>query len=84
MVISSAMILVRALTLLLLGRSDKKLLIAYISLDLGFYLLLKIIRQDFYHWFPFNSGVEIPLSILARVIMKVITDFTSMGKFDVA
>ena len=79
-VFSSAMILVRALILLLLGRLYKTLLVGYVCLDLGFYLFVKIVRDDFYYWLPLSGAAEITISVLARVIVKLLADFTCIGE----
>jgi hypothetical protein len=44
-------------------------------------MLVKILRGDFWHWLPVGGNAEIVSSILLRVVMKIITDFTSMVQF---
>ena len=57
------------------------LCIAPLGADLCFFLLYKIIRGDFYYWVPDHGCLEeIYVSLFARVVVKVITDFTSNGE----
>jgi hypothetical protein len=53
----------------------------YIGADLGLYMLVKILRGDFWYWLPFGGNTEIFSSIIARVIVKIILDFTSIAHF---
>jgi hypothetical protein len=40
--------------------------------------MVKIFRGDFWYWIPVGGHSEIVMSITARVIVKVVTDFTSI------
>jgi hypothetical protein len=56
--------------------------ILYIGADLGLYILVKILRGDFWYWIPFGGNlIEIANSIFCRVIVKIIIDFTSIAQF---
>jgi hypothetical protein len=44
-------------------------------------MLVKILRGDFWYFLPLGGNVEIVSSILMRVIVKVIVDFTSIVQF---
>ena len=52
----------------------------YMLVDLGLYLFYKIIRADFYYWMPIEGCLEICGSLLARIMVKVVADFTSLGE----
>ena len=83
MSISALMLLTRALVIALLALASWNGTAAkiYIAADLCLYLLYKIIRGDFYYWVQCNGCLEeICVSIFGRVIVKVITDFTSNGE----
>eukprot|EP00520_Triparma_pacifica_P012038 CAMPEP_0118647904 /NCGR_PEP_ID=MMETSP0785-20121206/8861_1 /TAXON_ID=91992 /ORGANISM="Bolidomonas pacifica, Strain CCMP 1866" /LENGTH=65 /DNA_ID=CAMNT_0006540041 /DNA_START=1 /DNA_END=195 /DNA_ORIENTATION=+ len=55
--------------------------LAYIGLDLGLYLAVKMLRGDFWYWVPLGGKAEIVSSIVARVLVKIVTDFTSIVQF---
>jgi hypothetical protein len=44
-------------------------------------MLVKILRGDFWYWLPSGVNMEIVTSILFRVIVKIIVDFTSIAQF---
>jgi hypothetical protein len=43
--------------------------------------LLKVLRGDFWYWIRLGGNAEILVSIVARVLVKVVTDFTSIVHF---
>jgi hypothetical protein len=53
----------------------------YVGGDLGLYILVKILRGDFWYWMPLGGNIEIMSSIVMRVIVKTIVDFTSIVHF---
>jgi hypothetical protein len=53
----------------------------YVGADLGLYLLVKVLRGDFWYWIPAGGNVEIVSSIVGRLLVKVVTDFTSIVQF---
>ena len=77
LLLSSAMLLVRTLILVLLGLASRSAAFLYIGIDMGLYLTYKVLRSDFYYWMPLEGSLEIIASLLCRIIVKVITDFTS-------
>jgi hypothetical protein len=76
--LSAGMLLMRCTTIVLLGLIGGKWAFLYIGFDLGLYILVKILRGDFWYWMPLGGKIEILNSILFRVIVKIIVDFTSM------
>ena len=80
LLLSSVMLLARALVLVLLGLVSQGIALLYIGLDVGLYLIVKILRDDFYYWAPVNGLLGLFLSFLCRVIGKVIIDFTNSGE----
>jgi hypothetical protein len=44
--------------------------------DLGLYLAVKIGRKDFSYWMPLDGLLEHLVSLLMRIVAKMITDFT--------
>ena len=49
---------------------------------MGLYLTVKILRGDFIYWLPFESyAISLVFSLLSRMLIKTITDFTSIVQF---
>ena len=79
---TSGMLLIRCMTIVLLSLSGKKFVFAYLIADLGIYLLVKILRGDFWYWLPVGGAwSEFFTSICFRIAVKIITDFTSIAQF---
>jgi hypothetical protein len=81
LLLSAGMLLIRCTTIVLLGLIGGSWAFLYIGADLGLYLLVKILRGDFWYWIPLGSNLEIVNSIFCRVLAKIIVDFTSMVQF---
>jgi hypothetical protein len=78
---SAALLVIRCTTIVILGLMGKKWVFIYIGSDLGFYIVVKLLRGDFWYWIPAGHNFEIPVSIFARVLVKIVTDFTSVVHF---
>jgi hypothetical protein len=78
---SAGMLLIRCTTIVLLGLMGSSWAFLYIGADLVLYMLVKILRGDFWYWIPFGGNGEIVSSILLRVLVKIIVDFTSIVQF---
>jgi hypothetical protein len=78
---TAGMLLIRCTTIVLLGLIGGSWALLYIGADLGLYLLIKILRGDFWYWMSLGGNIEIVSSILMRVCMKIIVDFTSIAQF---
>jgi hypothetical protein len=81
MLFSAGMLVTRCMTIVVLGLLGGKWVSLYVGADLGLYLLLKVLRGDFWYWMPFGGNAEIVSSIVTRVLFKVVTDFTSIVQF---
>ena len=66
---------------LLAASGTDDLVLMFIGGEIGAYLLLKIIRQDFYSFFRFSGMVAFLISMIHRTISKVIVDFTGCLHF---
>jgi hypothetical protein len=66
------------MTIVVLGLLGGRWVSLYVGADLGLYLLVKIFREDFWYWVPVGGNADIVFSIIARVLLKVVTDFTSI------
>jgi len=76
--ISSFMLIIKTLGLVLLSAVALDYIIYVFAFDIGSYLSIKIISGDFIYWPPLEGITSILMSLLSRVIVKVITDFTSV------
>mmetsp|Transcript_18700 Transcript_18700/g.38909 ORF Transcript_18700/g.38909 Transcript_18700/m.38909 type:complete len:1880 (-) Transcript_18700:55-5694(-) len=75
---SAGMLLIRCLTIVLLGLLGKGWAFAFIGADLSLYLLIKLARRDFWYWLPLGGKLEMLTSFLFRALVKIINDFTSI------
>ena len=80
-VFSSGMLLIRCMTIIILALLGSRWVALYIGADLGLYLTVKIMRGDFWYWVPVGGSVEILSSMLGRILVKLIGDFTSIVQF---
>jgi hypothetical protein len=81
MLFSSGMLVTRCMTIVVLGLLGGRWASLYIGADLCLYLLVKVLRGDFWYWMPVGGKTEILSSIVCRVLVKVVTDFTSIVQF---
>jgi hypothetical protein len=75
------MLVIRCMTIVVLGLLGSRWVSLYVGADMLLYLLVKVLRGDFWYWIPAGGNVEIGSSIVARVLVKVVTDFTSIVHF---
>ena len=78
---TAGMLLIRCVTIVLLMFIGHKWTILYICADLALYLAVKILRGDFWYWMPLGGKAEILSSFVCRILVKVVTDFTSIVQF---
>jgi hypothetical protein len=78
---SAALLLARCLGVSLLMLVGASYLIGFLAVDTGGYFFYKVARGDFYHWVPIYGGPGIVVSVLERVAVKVIADFTGVVQF---
>jgi hypothetical protein len=78
---TAGMLIIRCTTIVLLGLIGGSWALLYVGADLILYLLVKILRGDFWYWAPLGGKAEIVSTILLRVLVKIITDFTSIAQF---
>jgi hypothetical protein len=67
-----------AALLLLVGNS---MLFGILGAEMGIYLTSKVVRDDFYYWLPVDGVSGFLLSLYARFMVKIITDFTGVVQF---
>ena len=77
MVLNSALLLLmRSLSAAMLMLVQKRYFVLFMAGDMALYLLQKVLRGDFYYWFPIDGAFGLFISLLLRWIVKTITDFT--------
>jgi hypothetical protein len=74
---STAYLLAKTLGMALLARARMGYLALYLVGDLSLLLLYKVVRRDFSYWLPIDSTIgNLAMSTLARIVNKLLTDFT--------
>ena len=82
MVLNSALLLLlRSIGAALLMLADTKIFVAYMAGDHLLYLLQKLVRGDFLYWLPVEGVGGLAVSLLFRVFVKTLTDFTGVIQF---
>jgi hypothetical protein len=81
MFFSAGMLVTRCMTIVVLGLLGGRWVALYVGADLLLYLLVKVLRCDFWYWAPVGGNAEIVTSIFTRVLVKFVTDFTSIVQF---
>ena len=78
-VLSFCQLTAKSITIGILAHlGGKPLAIAVLGGEVGIYLLYKVLRKDFRYFLPLPLGTSIAVSLLMRVAVKLITDFTGM------
>ena len=81
MLLSAMNILVKGMSIVLIGMLSAKWAIVYVAADLGLYLSIKVLRKDFWFWIQCEGWLSsFLISLVARIVEKIIADFTSGGK----
>jgi len=81
---SSLLLLIRSVSAALLILVDKNLLIAYMAGDIALFLVVKVARRDFYWHVPVYGPLGVCLAVIARVVSKVVVDFTGSIQYRIA
>jgi hypothetical protein len=80
--ITAGMLVIRCMTMVLLGLIQDKWAVSYILIDVSIYMVVKVLRHDFWYWMPLGGGTaEFVNSFFARINVKIMTDFTSGIQF---
>ena len=74
--VTFGMLLIRCMTIVVLALISTRWVFLYLVLDILLYLIIKVLRGDFWYWVPAGGSSEIFISILLRIIVKIISDFT--------
>jgi len=75
---SASLLLARSLSMSLLLLVKKIYFLMYMSGDMALYLLYKVAREDFHYWMPVDGVAGLLVSLLMRVGVKLVSDFTGL------
>ena len=78
---SALLLLIRSFSATMLMIANKRYLMIYMAGDMALYLLQKVAREDLHYWFPIDGAFGLFVSLLARVIVKTVIDFTGIIQF---
>ena len=78
---SALLVVVRAFSAAMLMFVNKRYLAIYMAGDMALYLLQKVARGDIHYWLPIDGVGGLFMSLLLRVFVKTITDFTGVIQF---
>ena len=78
---SSLLLAVRSFSAAIIMQKKKRYFMIYMAGDQVLYLLQKIARGDFHYWMPVDGAIGLFVSLLMRVMVKTVTDFTGLVQF---
>jgi hypothetical protein len=82
MVLNSALqLVVTSFSAALLMLANTRYYAWYLSGNMGLYLLWRVARGDFWYWIPIDGNLGLLTSLVVRVIVKSLTDFTGVVQF---
>jgi hypothetical protein len=82
MIINGALLLlVRSVSMALLAMVGGPWVLVYLMSDMGLYFVYKILRRDLWHWIPLETAASVVESVLERLVVKVLVDFTGVIQF---
>jgi hypothetical protein len=75
------LLLVRSVSMALLAMVGGRYVLVYLVSDMGLYFVYKILRRDLWHWVPLEGAASVVESVLERLVVKVLVDFTGVLQF---
>ena len=66
---------------LLVASEGTTLVLSFVGGEIMLYLVWKVFRLDFMAWFPGDGPLGVFLSLVYRVVVKVIADFSGCLQF---
>jgi hypothetical protein len=82
MIINGALLLLaRSVSMALLAMVGGRWVLVYLASDMGLYFVYKILRRDLWHWIPLEGAASVVESVLERLVVKVLVDFTGVIQF---
>jgi len=78
-VLSFSQLMAKSITIgILVHIGGKRLAIAVLSCEVGIYLIYKVLRKDFRYFLHLPQKTSIAVSLIIRIAMKVVADFTGI------
>ena len=77
MLSSSLLLLMRSIGAACLLMVGTQYLAWYIQADIALFLVYKLAMKDFWHWIPAQGSMIVVVSLLTRIITKIISDYTA-------
>ncbi|GMI24816.1 hypothetical protein TeGR_g13144, partial [Tetraparma gracilis] len=82
MIINGALLLLaRSVSMALLAMVGGQWVLVYLASDMGLYFMYKLLRRDLWHWIALEGAASVVESVLERLIVKVLVDFTGVIQF---
>jgi hypothetical protein len=82
MIINGALLLlVRSVSMALLAMVGSQWLLVYLVSDMGLFFMHKFLRRDLWHWVALEGAIRVVESVIERLIVKVLVDFTGVLQF---
>ena len=75
---SALLLLIRSFSAAMLMLVKKRYFLLLVASDMALYLLQKLVRGDFQYWIPIDGALGLFMSLLIRVLIKTLTDFTGV------
>jgi len=75
---SALLLLMWSLSAAMLMLVKKRYFVLYMAGEMALYLLQKVFRGDFHYWLPIDGAFGLFASLVLRVIVKTVTDFTGV------
>ena len=75
---SALLLLLRSFSAALFMIVSMKFFLAYMAVDVALYLAQKLLRVDFLYWAPVEGVKGLAVSLLVRVMSKVLADYTGI------
>jgi hypothetical protein len=75
------LLLVRSVSMALLAMVGGQWVLVYLVSDMSLYFVYKLLRRDLWHWVALEGAASVVESVLERLIVKVLVDFTGVIQF---
>jgi hypothetical protein len=75
------LLLLRSVSTALLATLGMQYVFAYYVSDTTLYFIYKALRRDLWHWMPLQGAAIVVHSVVERLIVKVLVDFTGVLQF---
>jgi hypothetical protein len=82
MIINGALLLLaRSVSTALLAVLGSQYVAAYYLSDMAMYFIYKALRRDLWHWVPLKGAIGVVETVIERIMVKILVDFTGVIQF---